>query len=120
MQTRRETKFGSISLGNVMVVKAKNGHTSLMWVESLEPDQQFRDEINALGYAPSQDGVSLGDTNWSHENVVDFENRIDKLEVVAQLTTREEWTRFVETCRHIIILNRIKKAGFEFHKNQNN
>ncbi len=111
----RKTKLGPISLGNVIVVETKKGHTGLGWVESLEPDREFRKEINVIEYTPGQD-ISLGETGFCHENVDSFESRVIKLEVIGRLSTREEWNRFVETCKHIIMLNRIKKAGFEFGK----
>lgn len=112
----RETKLGLISIGDVIVIKTKKGHTGLGWVESLEPDGNFRKEINVIEYTPTNDGVSLGETCFCPENLNSFESRITKLKVVGRLFTKEEWNRFVETCKHIIMLNRIKKAGFEFGK----
>lgn len=113
--TVRETKLGRLSIGDVVVIKSKKGHTGLGWVESLEPDDNFRKEINVIEYIPG-DSYYLGENAWCHENVDSFENRIAELKVVGRLSTREEWYRFVETCKHIIMLNRIKKAGFEFGK----
>lgn len=113
--TSRETKLGRISLRDVIVIKTKKGYTGLGWVESLEPDDNFRKEINVIEYTPGE-GVSLGETWFYRENVDSFENRVTKLKVIGRLFTKEEWNRFVETCKHIIMLNRTKKAGFEFSK----
>ena len=113
--TTRETKLGRISIGDVIVVKTKKGQTGLGWIESLTPGDIFRKEINVIEYTP-RENISLGETGFCHENVDSFENRIIKLKVVGRLPTREEWNRFVETCKHIIMLNCIKKADFEFSK----
>lgn len=111
----RETKLGPLSEGDVIVIETKKGHTGLGWVESLVPDDNFRKEINIIEYLPKDD-VCLGETHFHHEDVDSFENRLIKLKVISRLCTKEEWGRFVETCKHIIMLNRIKKAGFEFGK----
>ena len=107
-----ETKLGRISLGDIIVFKTETGDTGLGWIESLKPSGESEKEIKIIKYIPKEDGVSLGEISQFHMNIGDFENRITKMGVVGRLTTREEWNRFVETCKHIIILNCIKKEGF--------
>ena len=118
MHTRhtRETKFGLLTLGDVIVFKTKRGYTGLGWIESLEPDPQRNKEIHAIEYIPSRIAPSLGGTFRSDDSIADFNNRVVELEIIGRLSTREEWEHFIETCKHITMLNRVKKAGFEFDK----
>ncbi len=105
----KDTKFGRLMIGQVLVIETEMSRFGLARVDRLYNDPDPEKLEKELMFNEIYEN---GDTFYPTENLDTFESRIVKIAWVYYMKTREEWDEFVKFYKYYLLAQRIKSAGF--------